>query len=63
MKKLILTASIIVGTLATVQEVNYLNFKKEVINQWGQDGYRVINQEAGIDNELESRIHYLIYNK
>lgn len=63
MKKLILTASIIVGTLATVQEVNYLNFKKEVINQWGQDGYKVINKEAGIDNELESRIHYLIYNK
>ena len=63
MKKLIITASIIVGTLATVQEVNYLNFKKEVINQWGQDGYKVINKEAGIDNELESRIHYLIYNK
>ena len=60
MKKLILTALLIIGT---VQEVNYLNFKKEVINQWGQDGYKVINQEAGIDNELESRIHYLIYNK
>lgn len=60
MKKLILTALLLIGT---VQEVNYLNFKKEVINQWGQDGYKVINQEAGIDNELESRIHYLIYNK
>lgn len=60
MKKLILTALLIIGT---VQEINYLNFKKEVINQWGQDGYKVINQEAGIDNELESRIHYLIYNK
>lgn len=60
MKKLILTALLIIGT---VQEVNYLNFKKEVINQWGQDGYKVINQEAGINNEIESRIHYLIYNK
>ena len=60
MKKLILTALLIIGT---VQEVNYLNFRKEVINQWGEDGYKVINQEAGIDNELESRIHYLIYNK
>ena len=60
MKKLILTALLIIGT---VQEINYLNFRKEVINQWGQDGYKVINQEAGIDNELESRIHYLIYNK
>ena len=60
MKKLILTALLIIGT---VQEVNYLNFRKEVINQWGQDGYIEINQEAGIDNELESRIHYLIYNK
>ena len=60
MKKILITALLIIGT---VQEVNYLNFKKEVINQWGQDGYRVINQEAGIDNELESRIHYLIYNK
>lgn len=60
MKKLILTTLLIIGT---VQEINYLNFKKEVINQWGQDGYKVINQEAGIDNELESRIHYLIYNK
>ena len=60
MKKLILTTLLIIGT---VQEVNYLNFKKEVINQWGQDGYKVINQEAGINNEIESRIHYLIYNK
>ena len=60
MKKILITALLIIGT---VQEVNYLNFKKEVINQWGQDGYKVINQEAGIDNELESRIHYLIYNK
>ena len=60
MKKLIITALLIIGT---VQEVNYLNFRKEVINQWGQDGYIRINQEAGIDNELESRIHYLIYNK
>ena len=60
MKKLILTTLLIIGT---VQEVNYLNFKKEVINQWGEDGYKVINQEAGINNELESRIHYLIYNK
>ena len=60
MKKLIVTALLIIGT---VQEINYLNFKKEVINQWGQDGYKVMNQEAGIDNELESRIHYLIYNK
>ena len=60
MKKLILTALLIIGT---VQEINYLNFKKEVINQWGQDGYKVINHEAGIDNDLESRIHYLIYNK
>lgn len=60
MKKLILTALLIIGT---AQEINYLNFRKEVINQWGQDGYKVINQEAGIDNELESRIHYLIYNK
>ena len=60
MKKLLITALLIIGT---VQEVNYLNFKKEVINQWGQDGYKVINKEAGIDNELESRIHYLIYNK
>ena len=60
MKKLILTTLLIIGT---VQEVNYLNFRKEVINQWGEDGYKVINQEAGIDNELESRIHYLIYNK
>ena len=60
MKKLILTALLIIGT---VQEINYLNFKKEVINQWGQDGYKVINQEAGINNEIESRIHYLIYNK
>ena len=60
MKKLIITALLIIGT---VQEVNYLNFRKEVINQWGEDGYKVINQEAGIDNELESRIHYLIYNK
>ena len=60
MKKLILTALLIIGT---VQEINYLNFKKEVVDQWGQDGYKVINQEAGINNELESRIHYLIYNK
>ena len=60
MKKILITALLIIGT---VQEVNYLNFKKEVINQWGQDGYKVINQEAGINNELESRIHYLIYNK
>ena len=60
MKKLLITALLIIGT---VQEVNYLNFKKEVINQWGQDGYKVINQEAGINNEIESRIHYLIYNK
>ena len=60
MKKILITALLIIGT---VQEVNYLNFKKEVINQWGQDGYKVINQEAGIDNEIESRIHYLIYNK
>ena len=60
MKKLILIALLIIGT---VQEINYLNFRKEVINQWGQDGYIEINQEAGIDNELESRIHYLIYNK
>ena len=60
MKKLIITALLLIGT---VQENNNLNFKKEVINQWGQDGYRVINQEAGINNELESRIHYLIYNK
>ena len=60
MKKLIITALLIIGT---VQEVNYLNFRTEVINQWGEDGYKVINKEAGIDNELESRIHYLIYNK
>ena len=60
MKKLLIIALLIIGT---VQEINYLNFRKEVINQWGQDGYKVINQEAGIDNELESRIHYLIYNK
>ena len=60
MKKLILTTLLIIGT---VQEINYLNFRKEVINQWGQDGYKVINQEAGINNEIESRIHYLIYNK
>ena len=60
MKKLIIIALLIIGA---IQEVNYLNFRKEVINQWGQDGYKVINQEAGIDNELESRIHYLIYNK
>lgn len=60
MKKLILTALLIIGT---VQEINYLNFRKEVITQWGEDGYKVINQEAGIDTELESRIHYLIYNK
>ena len=60
MKKLLITALLIIGT---VQEINYLNYKKEVINQWGQDGYKVMNQEAGINNEIESRIHYLIYNK
>lgn len=39
----------------------YNDYKNSLITQYGEDTYNLMNQEAGINSELESFIHYVKY--
>ena len=63
MKKLI--GSILLGLLifGGVKYNNYDNYKKDLINNYGEEIYLLMNEEIGVKNELESFGYYLINNK
>lgn len=39
----------------------YTEYKNGLISQYGEDTYKLMNQEAGIENEQQSFEHYLAY--
>ena len=39
----------------------YKNYKEGLINEYGEEVYNLMNQEAGINNEEESFYHFIKY--
>ena len=39
----------------------YLEYKSDLIDQYGEDIYKLMNQEAGIETEEESFKHFMKY--
>ena len=39
----------------------YKNYKEDLINEYGEEVYNLMNQEAGINNEEESFYHFIKY--
>lgn len=41
--------------------MKYLEYKNNLIDQYGEDIYKLMNQEAGITTEEESFKHFMEY--
>ena len=39
----------------------YKEYKQSLINEYGEDIYNLMNQEAGIENEAQSFYHFMEY--
>lgn len=60
MKKL--AVILIIGVLAAgTKYIDYMNYRDKLISENGKGVYNLMNQEAGINSELESFIHYSKY--
>lgn len=62
MKKIL--SIIAVGLLLTTgaKYKSYIDYKNTLINKNGKETYLLMNEEAGINSEVESFIHYAIYS-
>lgn len=60
MKK-IFTIVTIATLLIGAKYKSYINYKNALINKNGKETYLLMNEEAGIDTEVESFIYYTIY--
>ena len=61
MKKII-TIVAVATLLIGAKYKSYTDYKNALINKNGKETYLLMNEEAGIDTEVESFIHYAIYN-
>lgn len=61
MKKIL--SIIAVGLLLTtgLKYKSYIDYKEGLINNNSKEVYLLMNEEAGINSEVESFIHYAIY--
>ena len=60
MKKIV--TILIIATLAIgVKYKGYSEYKEDLISKYGKDTYNLMNQEAGINSEAESFVHYVRY--
>ncbi|MBC6695298.1 hypothetical protein H9L25_00705 [Terrisporobacter mayombei] len=60
MKKL--ATVLIIGVLAVGSKyIDYMNYRDKLISENGKEVYNLMNQEAGINSEEESFIHYVKY--
>lgn len=53
----------IIGIVLLASLNNYISYKNDLIQRYSIETYNLMNQEAGIDNEIESYIHYVMYGK
>lgn len=60
MKKKII--SILLLSILTIHYSSYVIYKQNLINKYGESTFVLMNQEANIKNELQSYLHYIIYN-
>lgn len=60
MKK-IFTIVTVAALLVGSKYKSYTNYKDALINKNGKEIYLLMNEEAGIDTEVESFIYYAIY--
>lgn len=47
----------------SLSATDYLAYKNTLIKKYGESTYKLMNIEAGIDNEIESYTHYIINGK